>query len=259
VSNAFKSELNKEMIMRTAILTICVLGALIIGCNKGSGNPTAYAGTLPAVAAEDQGVISAEKMDQLLSEDFSEAIVQCSPSQEEADRRASLSTDPKDKILLDALITPSGKKRELSEAVAGVVRFAMEHGRLPENGLELFPELLTVAGYDAFMRLSPVQRFEKYSAGVNLVTGKFYSTYSGDWNPGGLSFAKAEQGKTVVLKTRPNGKPLLSTKSPSGYDDLWHYQAYGATKGKIIYTDWIGLKMGDHQNTNPEPIESHSH
>jgi hypothetical protein len=230
--------------MRSVLLLATCL--IIFGCNKGTGNPATFTPAAIAVAAEDQGVISAKKMDQLLDEDFSDIIAQCTVSQEEQDKRASLMADPQDKLLLDTLVSPHGKKRALAVAVADVANFAHEHGRLPVNGLELFPDLLTVKGYSAYMNLSRTERFERYSSGINLATGKFYATYTGKWNPGGLSFERDEQGRTIVLKRQKNGKPLLSTKSPSGVDELWHYKAYGLTQNKIIYEDWVGLKKEGH-------------
>jgi hypothetical protein len=106
-----------------------------------------------------------------------------------------------------------------------------ETGAFPASAVDLYPELLTAQGYNAFAALPTAERMEKYGAGVNPITGYFYGSFEDtSWTPGGIKIEHIDD--PVKAQERfPTMRMPLDMSNPNGetrpINGVWLLHIYG--------------------------------
>lgn len=111
---------------------------------------------------------------------------------------------PREEMRAGIWLLPSGRRGVMLDTLNAVFEFYNAHGRLPDSGMELYPELSTSAGLEAFATLSDEDKLEKYFAGINPITGHWYQSFnSSQWAPGAIDFRVLEGEQIEALFGAP--------------------------------------------------------
>lgn len=119
--------------------------------------------------------------------------------------------------------------------------FAM-HGELPDTGLDLFPELLTLDGYESFLAMTPTERIVRYHAGINPYAARFFESFTAPaWRPGGLfiDYLRVDDNGDILGK---GGLPVNFVEdnedTPAEVDSAFYYEVYSAKEGVTLFDDY---------------------
>jgi hypothetical protein len=135
---------------------------------------------------------------------------------------------------------PSGMPVTFVDLLMPVDQYYVQNHKLPENGLETTPELLTPEGYGKFMALAPAAKLHDYRFILNPVSGKFYDSYqSKDWTPGGINITIIDDPKVVEEQYSDLRVPVglgldLSGKKEKPHE-VWLVRFYGEQPGSVIW------------------------
>jgi hypothetical protein len=207
-----------------------------------------------SVKLENAGrVTSTPQTQQLLAVDFSEVIenlsyVQRNESPEVAGQiglRAAHApgiNNSEDERILGGRRLSNGSLVSTQAVLLPLCRFIGKHGKLPNNGVELFEELTTQAGYVEFMAMTAQERFERYFGGINLYTGKFYQSFDQDppFDLGGVLIEPAQGSGTEwrgpdgpIGAADDNGQPME-------FSGMFKITYFGHIRDLILYEDYCG-------------------
>jgi hypothetical protein len=115
--------------------------------------------------------------------------------------RSARAWAPADEKLLGVRVDANGEWWSWNNTVALIVTALVRDGVVPETGADLYPELKTSRGYDAFFEMPAKERAARYLGGINPLTGKWYRSFSLHTDePGGISIEAAgiDQAGMVV-------------------------------------------------------------
>jgi hypothetical protein len=112
-----------------------------------------------------------------------------------------------------------------------VTEYAKSHnGELPNTGMEIFKYLMTEEGYRQYKGMTKQARFDRYSPGINRITGKFYDSFqSADWTPGGIYIEQITDEN--VLRDRFSN---FRDKETKGLPTVWKVRVYGERPGSVV-------------------------
>jgi hypothetical protein len=116
-------------------------------------------------------------------------------------------------------------------------RAIRQRGRLPRDGIELFEQLGTAEGLEAFLRLTRDSQFEACAVGINPLTARFYAD---------LSDASTEAGGIRIASADPVREPaaaVVVTTDCSG--DLYSYQLLDDSGERAVLQDLFCIEPVD--------------
>jgi hypothetical protein len=187
--------LAKSRLLSGSLLTALIAAAALVvySCATGAIHGTSAVPPVDANPAQKE-----QRLAELLAADFKEGMATCQLVKVDSPDTRHFTLNPRlgvgktdlseaEHELLGYHILSWKWPASWSDTPSRVARFYRANGKLPANGVELFPELLTQQGYDAFMAMSSRDRFEKYYSGVNFATGRFHAGFDyNTWTPGGI-------------------------------------------------------------------------
>lgn len=152
---------------------------------------------------------------------------------------------PKDPIILGIkLVGHMDNHWWTSEMIhTRIVPYIMEHGSLPEDAIDLFPELTTPEGYAAFVAAYPTQRIVQYGVGINMATERFYRSFSDPaWRPGGIyleMLSPVGSGQTSQFNFGDRVITFGTEDEPEYVGCAYHVTYFSAAEGEVLYEDYI--------------------
>jgi hypothetical protein len=124
-----------------------------------------------------------------------------------------------------------------------IVPYVMEHGSLPDNAIDLFPELITPEGYASFMEAYPTQRIIGYGVGINMATERFYQSFADPtWRPGGIYLEMLEpvgSGQANQFRYGDRVVTFGTEDEPECAGCAYHVTYFSAAEGEVLYKDFI--------------------
>lgn len=136
---------------------------------------------------------------------------------------------------------PNSDYDSLSMFYASLMSYHVAYGGLPNNGVELFPELMEATSLDDFYSMTDIERYVKYRHGINPITGKFYSSFTEEaWTPGGVSVSIITDPDEIKQKYPHAVVPIDPTKEDLTKDDVtsvaevWEITVYGEEEDTVL-------------------------
>lgn len=133
------------------------------------------------------------------------------------------------------------QSQTLYTTVMFVTKYAKQHsGELPANGMELFAKNFSDdETAQEFFSMSPLDQLRVAGHGVNLITGKFYTTFQAtEWMPGGLLIEPVTDHRDLhgrfssYVDSQTGGRP-----------GVWRVVVYGETPGSVLVDKMLALNV----------------
>lgn len=120
-----------------------------------------------------------------------------------------------------------------------VVEYNTFNGKLPANGMDLFPEIQSTAGRNALRQAEPDDIIDRFSAGISPITGRFYSSFTAeDWCCGAMCIRIIED-PAEIERLRPGMRmpidPLTAGEDTRPVQRLVHVKIWGEQPGAVVY------------------------
>jgi hypothetical protein len=140
---------------------------------------------------------------------------------------------------------PNGRITWWQEIVGKAWHYRKAHGTLPQTGLDLFPELDSDAKLAELLRLSPEDVLSRYAAGIDPITGRFYSDLQAkSWAPAAMNMRVVDDPEQLKMLFPHQVLPVTEYLPGGGARDTgkykpiksaWYITIYGESPGSVLY------------------------
>lgn len=221
----------------TIVLISMMLMAVAVGC--------AYADDTDELQAENKNVLELTSFD--FSADWENQVMIDYPgSSERNDRIIGIKAahcktyHPDDDDLLGIKMVGDDVLWTTDILLSRIATHLARNGSLPDNAIELFPELNSPEGIAKFNSMYPTQRIAKYGFAVNYATRRFYSDLKDPtWRAGGIYIDVLDQnnegrflhdGAAIIFGEPGNPEPV---------DGACYYKVFSAAEDQVLYEDFF--------------------
>jgi hypothetical protein len=133
-----------------------------------------------------------------------------------------------------------GHEVTLTNLITVLDGYHMQYGKLPDCGLDLYPELLTADGYQAFLRLTRKEQLLRLCFIINPSTGRIYDSFAHPkWECGAVDVSiiadKNELEQNYKAQTNMAIPDGLDGRATKPCNQIWVITFYGESPNTIIY------------------------
>ncbi len=243
---------------RALLLAVLILVFGLLSCNPKpapSTNTKTQVGRTGGPPARETTESPEASRRILLGQSFGELLSELpvvpgsTPQQEPPAQAGEIISLPAGFIYTDKLadLTPAEKRMtgvlDLGEGVtfapktivAKVIDYAVAHGELPQDGLELCPQLKEPGQIKDWMTLSRSMQYMNMAAAVNPISGSVYQTFEPEvWEPGAICIQRIEPTSYSASHKLETDPAKIGNRQPS----VWRVVVCGENNDKILQDDF---------------------